>query len=330
MSIVLLIFLNGCNLKRESIGADNEIFVFTSKENRSDILRLMETIFNDTLFTPEPEPFYKIKFSSPNVFKNLNRQSNLVVASIGNNLLNPDTKLVRSLLGAERFQETISGNKHFIFSEDQFAQNQLFMILSGVSVDDIIQNIHGKELWIKDQFDKKFNRRQKKFLFQDLRREEIEEKLLKKYDWTINIPWGWEIIQEHQDSNWVWLGKEMPYQWISILWQDDLITSDSLNVYQFELNFPQKYYGNIQYNEYKYSIQQSEFQDWQGWKISGIWESLEEAQGGPFLSYIFYDGVTNRTYHINYLIFYPGNNKSIYMRQLDLIAHSFRIKDVKE
>ena len=330
MSIVLLIFLNGCNLKRESIGADNEIFVFTSKENRSDILRLMETIFNDTLFTPEPEPFYKIKFSSPNVFKNLNRQSNLVVASIGNNLLNPDTKLVRSLLGAERFQETISGNEHFIFSEDQFAQNQLFMILSGVSVDDIIQNIRGKELWIKDQFDKKFNRRQKKFLFQDLRRKEIEEKFLNKYDWTINIPWGWEIIQEHQDSNWVWLGKEMPYQWISILWQDDLITSDSLNAYQFELNFPQKYYGNIQYNEYKYSIQQSEFQDWQGWKITGIWESMEEAQGGPFLSYIFYDGVTNRTYHINYLIFYPGNNKSIYMRQLDLIAHSFRIKDVKE
>ena len=325
-----MIFLNGCNLKRESIGADNEIFVFTSKENRSDILRLMETIFNDTLFTPEPEPFYNIKFSSPNVFKNLNRQSNLVVASIGNNLLNPDTKLVRSLLGAERFQETISGNEHFIFSEDQFAQNQLFMILSAVSVDDIIQNIRGKELWIKNQFDEKFNRRQKKFLFQDLRREEIEEKFLNKYDWTINIPWGWEIIQEHQDSNWVWLGKEMPYQWISILWKDDLITSDSLNAYQFELNFPQKYYGNIQYNEYKYSIQQSEFQDWQGWKITGIWESMEEAQGGPFLSYIFYDGVTNRTYHINYLIFYPGNNKSIYMRQLDLIAHSFRIKDVKE
>ena len=330
MSIVLLIFLNGCNLKRESIGADNEIFVFTSKENRSDILRLMETIFNDTLFTPEPEPFYKIKFSSPNVFKNLNRQSNLVVASIGNNLLKQDTKLVRSLLGAERFQETISGNKHFIFSEDQFAQNQLFMILSGVSVDDIIQNIRGKELWIKNQFDEIFNRIQKKFLFQDLRRKKIEEKFLNKYDWTINIPWGWEIIQEHQDSNWGWLGKEMPYQWISILWQDDLITSDSLNAYQFELNFPQKYYGNIQYNEYKYSIQQSEFQDWQGWKISGIWESLEEAQGGPFLSYIFYDGLTNRTYHINYLIFYPGNNKSIYMRQLDLIAHSFRIKDVKE
>ena len=330
MSIVLLIFLNGCNLKRESIGADNEIFVFTSKENRSDILRLMETIFNDTLFTPEPEPFYNIKFSSPNVFKNLNRQSNLVIASIGNNLLKEDTKLVRSLLGAERFQETISGNEHFIFSEDQFAQNQLFMILSGISVDDIIQNIYGKELWIKDQFDEKFNRRQKKFLFQDLRREEIEEKLLKKYDWTINIPWGWEIIQEHQDSNWVWLGKEMPYQWISILWQEDPIIPDSLNAFHFELKFPQKYYGNIQYNEYKYSIQKSEFQNWQGWKITGIWESMEEAQGGPFLSYIFYDGVTNRTYHINYLIFYPGNNKSIYMRQLNLIAHSFRTRDVKE
>ncbi len=61
-------------------------------------------------------------------------------------------------------------------------------------------------------------------------------------------------------------------------------------------------------------------------EIVGIWESIEEARGGPFINYTWYDGVTDRTYNLNMLVFILFKNKASYIRQLDIIAHSFNVK----
>ena len=50
-----------------------------------------------------------------------------------------------------------------------------------------------------------------------------------------------------------------------------------------------------------------------------------DPKGGPFRSYVFYDPGKDLTYHINYLIFYPGNTKSIFFRQADMILKTFQI-----
>ena len=42
------------------------------------------------------------------------------------------------------------------------------------------------------------------------------------------------------------------------------------------------------------------------------------------VAYIFYDSKKDITYHLNYLIHYPGNNKTIFFRQADLILKSFK------
>ena len=53
----------GCEMKREALGADNEIRVICSNVDKESIRTYLETIFTDTLFTPEPEPYYHLKFS---------------------------------------------------------------------------------------------------------------------------------------------------------------------------------------------------------------------------------------------------------------------------
>ena len=49
-----------------------------------------------------------------------------------------------------------------------------------------------------------------------------------------------------------------------------------------------------------------------------------DAKGGPFYSYIFYDHHSDRTFHINTLVHNPGKSKAVYIRQMELIAKSFR------
>ena len=155
----------------------------------------------------------------------------------------------------------------------------------------------------------------------------MEQKLFSKYDWSIKIPWGWELIKELSDSNFVWIGREMPFQWISINWEPGNIISDELKAGNYLWSWLPKYYGYIQSSGYKFKLDKTNFNNNYAWRLKGVWETkeLKESKGGPFVSYLFYDDKNNLTYHINYLVHYPGKDKSLYMRQLDLIVKSFKI-----
>jgi len=324
--ILIALLLASCSTKREAVGAADEIIVVVSKEDRDSINNALTKIFSDTLFTPQPEPIYKLKYAEPVGFNELKRQSNLIIGSIGTSELNPGTKLVKSLLGKELFKETIDGNEQIIFSENQFGRGQLFMIISGETIGEINNALLENSEWIKSYFDKIFIEKQKKYLFGNDRLKKISKELKQKYGWEIQIPWGWEIIKELPDSNFVWFGRELPYQWFSMHWEDGLIIEDSTMAVEYSNRFPQEYYKNIRYNDYKYQMEQVVFNNWTAWKSFGIWETIDDARGGPFLNYTWYDGVTDRTYNLNMLVFIPGKNKSTFMRQLDIIAHSFTIK----
>ena len=76
-----------------------------------------------------------------------------------------------------------------------------------------------------------------------------------------------------------------------------------------------------------FSMEKMYFDSYKAWMCEGIWEFSDDntAQGGPFRYYLFYDNNTNRTFHINTILYHPGKDKSIMLRQMDLIAMSFRI-----
>ena len=93
---ICLIFVVNCEVKRDSIGGSDDLVVLAAKEDRKQIESLLSIVFNDTLLTPEPESFYKVKFSDPVNYQALKTQTNLIIASIGDFELNPATKLVKN------------------------------------------------------------------------------------------------------------------------------------------------------------------------------------------------------------------------------------------
>ena len=116
-----------CDIKKDAIGANDDLVVLAAKEDREDIRSLLSIVFNDTLLTPSPEPFYNVKFADPSSYDALKTQTNLIIASIGDYELNPATKLIRDLLGKKAFDNTLE-NTPVVLARDQFANNQLFMI----------------------------------------------------------------------------------------------------------------------------------------------------------------------------------------------------------
>ena len=328
--VVFIIFISiSCNSNRESLGADNEIRVICSKIDERIIRTYLSNIFSDTLFCPEPEPYYHLKFSTPETYIQLKNHSKVVVAAVNRDKGNPGLKLIERILPEETFKKTLSKDPVLLL-KNAYAKNQLFMVINAIS-DTILNNtIKSKKNAFRKEYNDLFISRQKKYLFGKNQKSSLEDTIFNDHSWRMNIPWGWISIKNIKDSNFVWLGKEMPFQWIGVTWisGDNISKMDKLEIGRYMWDWPKKYYGNIQFNDYKFKLDEALFNGSSAWRGKGVWETIDklDAKGGPFCSYFFYDRVTDRTFYINYLIHHPGNDKSIYMRKLDQVVRSINTK----
>ena len=321
-----LIFINfGCESKRDAIGADNEIIVICSDVDKDNVASFLSSIFNDSLYTPEPEPFYVLKFSSPESYSKLKKQTNIVVAAIDRDSTNTGLKLINNILPVKQRKNMVS-NDPIILAKNVHANHQMFMVINANSYEHLLGFVDKKRDYIKNFFNEQFNFRQSRFLFSQNNINAIRDSLLAEFGWSLDLPWGWNIVKKVPDSNFVWLGKEMPYQWIGIGWSEGSIVNSELSVGQYLWEWPKNNYKTIQFNAYRFVLKKASNDNFSAWRSTGIWETsdLIESKGGPFRSYIFYDNKKDLTYHLNYLIFHPGKSKSIFLRQADMILKTFK------
>ena len=308
---------------RESIGGNDDIIVLAAKEDREEISSLLSVVFNDTLLTPSPELFYNIKFAEPESFAALKTQTNLIIASIGDYELNPATKLARDLLGENAFNKTLSDTP-LILSRNQFAKNQLFMIISGDNYQQINDYLVQNNTFIKQQFDENFFKKQAQYFLDNERQEELESSIYNSYGWTMKIPWGWELIKNDINKSFFWIGQELPFRWIAVHWREGNHFSKE-DAFEYVSNFPQNYFNSIRYNQDYLNIEFDDFNSESSYKVYGLWESIEDAKGGPFQGHLFYDYENDRTFYISYIVFNPGGKKAFYMRQMEMIAKTIEI-----
>ncbi len=325
--LLMIVFCGSCDSKREALGSSNEIRVICSELDEPIIRDYLSSIFTDTLFTPEPEPYYYLKFSDPLVYNELNDQSKVVVAAVARDEGNSGYQLVKKLLPPNQFKETELGDP-VILAKDVNARNQLFMIINAMSVEQLFATVESKKDFIRKQFYDLFVERQSRYIFGDDRNKKLEDSLKTEFGWSMKIPWGWTKIKANFDSQFVWLGAEMPFQWIGIGWEDGNLVDNELEAGEYIWDWPKSHYGFIQFHDYKFKLNQTPYGNSNAFRADGIWETInvKKAKGGPFRSYVFYDENNDKTYHINYLIHHPGNDKSIFMRKLDLVVKTFKIE----
>ncbi len=321
-----LFFLSGCGLSPQTKGADDVLTVFCSLEDRPGAELILNQLFNDTLFTPEPEPYYKIHFIEPEDFWRFKMFANLVIVSVGDDPTNPATALAKHLLAPEVYRAALTGPEHLFLTLEPYARNQVLLVISGITAEDIVKSIPRRQKEIKQIMEAQFLQRQSESLFPRRSQKKLEQKLFQKYQWSVKIPPDFVVVREDPKRRLYWLGREDPYRWLVFHWEPGDVVADSLQAVEYARAFPQRLLTNIRYNDYRFKVEPTEFNDWYGWRFTGLWESLTEAQGGPFIAYLFYDGLTDRTYYFHLMIFHPGKKKYLLLRQLDIIAHTFYVE----
>jgi len=325
LGVFLILSIIGCG-KPMSKGADDELIILAAIEDADAARKILTKIFSDTLYTPSPEPYYKAKIIKPDDIKIMQHHPNLIAVSLNNDLTNLGTRLVKQILPKDSYENSKENNP-FILTVEPYAKLQTMLVINGKSTETILAAIDKQGNKIYNQFEKQFVERQSRFLFKRATKEELEKDVLKKHGFSLQIPWGFSVVQDSVETSVYWIGREEPFRWLVFHWQEGMVIKDIHEAETFSRDFPKRIFDHIQYSDYKYKIQPTMFNDWSGWRITGLWESLEESQGGPFIAYTFYDGITDRTYYIHALIYNPGGDKYILLRQLDIIAHTFYVEN---
>ena len=320
--LCLLIF--GCAGKKDSLGTDDEIRVICSKIDEPVIKDYLASVFDDSIYTPAPEPLFNLIFSRPERYEDLKEYAQVIIAAVNRDSTNPGYRLLKKLLPEGQLNNSEDDNP-VLLTRDLHAKDQVYAVINASNKEHLFNYLDKNKGLLRKHYDEQFKLRGSRFLFND-NQTQIEEKIKEDYGWFLKIPWGWEVLRNEDKMNFFWMGSEYPYRWMSIKWDSGNNINDELSLGKQIWNFPINHYKSIRFNENRFKLDRIYFNDYKGWQCSGIWESMDslDAKGGPFYSYIFYDHHSDRTFHINTLVHNPGKSKAVYIRQMELIAKSFR------
>jgi hypothetical protein len=348
---VLLLALTGCNpdadFRPEARGEEGRItIVIDSTQWRGAVGKaLRETITDEIPTLPAPEPAFDIRqvnISSQRQLADVQSFKNLVVVAPLSDSTN-EANLIRSVFSPEAQDAIREGNAAIVGREDVWRRRQQVFYVTAATTDALIQKIREDGGMLVDSFNVVTRQRLYREMFERGRQQDLEEQLMEKHGFAVNVQHDYQIAVDTTDF--VWLRRVLPETWRSLFvyYEEDADPSKLTPewVYATRDSLGQAYLqGSIEgYHvmiDYRRPLETEEvnFKGRYALETRGLWIIAREAPngdliidgGGPFLTYSFYDQATGRLYMIDGMVFAPGHDKREFLRQMEVIAHTFRTR----
>jgi len=177
--------------------------------------------------------------------------------------------------------------------------------------------------WILKEFQTLFEEKLFKRIFENGKNNKLSNTVSNILDYTIELQPDFKLIKSDSINSFIWLGRGYPYRWL-ILYKakkDDYINVDSSWIKlknDFAVFIPDIIItDNFSKNE-KVSYGQNKIP-----VMRGIYEHLESNTGGPFFVYMFDTEVSNEVILISGFVNYPGHEKLLLLKQLEIMAKTF-------
>ena len=122
--ILVSFFVFSCTGKKDSLGMDDEIRVICSETDEPIVRAYLNKIFNDTLYTPAPEPLFKLIFSRPAHYQDLKRYAQIIIAAVDRDNSNSGYRLIKKLLPEHQLNIKAKENP-VLLTKDLHAQAKL-------------------------------------------------------------------------------------------------------------------------------------------------------------------------------------------------------------
>ncbi len=329
-------------------GKEGEIVVVIDSTSWNGPLReaIQEQLAPWIATLPAPEPLFNLRrvgIGSQQAFESVRIVKNVVFAAPLRSDT-PEAQFLRSRLDSAAVEAVLAGSTAVVSRPDLWREAQQVYYVLGATEDDVAAALrdHGED--IRYAFNRITRERMQRDMFDRGRQPELEQRLLDRHDFAVNAQHDYFVALD--TTNFVWLRRVISSEtWRSLfVWYTDELSPADLTA-EWVVDTRDRLtraYVNGNLGDYvrvdrrrPLEAENINFLDRFGYEVRGLWhmvgdgengEIQEFGMGGPFLTYAFYDQPTGRTYVIDGMVFAPGFEKRDFLRQLEVIAYTFRTR----
>ncbi|MGL1887200.1 MAG: DUF4837 family protein [Reichenbachiella sp.] len=317
----------------KSAGAPNAIMVVmdTSKWNHKigDALREVFSEYVEGL--PREEPYFKIRNVNPYKFNSIIKRSSNVVMLYTLDDRSRQGWQMRKFFTDESLKKIAGDSSLFMLPQKNvYAKGQEVLHLFGQTEDQLIAKLRANKDRIRNHFIKIENDRISKSVLR-VREKTIEKKLATDYDFTIKVPYGYDISKALKDF--VWIRQLDPQIEKNIfihfkpfdseeVFDDVLAYRESItDVYMRDIEKPDIY---MTLQDTMAVIREVNYNGLYAKQTRGLWKLSDISGGGPFVSYVFVDEKQKRVYYLEGYVYAPSKDKRALMQEMEVILSTFK------
>ena len=344
---LLLVRCGDVDFRSEAIGEEGEVTVVIDSTlwdgPVGDALR--DQLGSPIVTLPSQEPAFEIKqlsLVSQQVLDVAQARKNVVfVASLDDTTTN-EARFIRSILSEEALQAILDGGTAVVPRDDVWRKRQQVFYITASSPEGLVAAIEEDGPGIVYKFNEVSRRRLQREMFDIGRQPEIEQYLMDNHGFAVHGQHDYIVALD--TSNFIWLRRNLSDTWRSVfIYYEENADPSKLSpewIYQMRNALTQRHVqgtlgGWVEIDQRRpLESEEINFKDRYAYEVRGLWHMVGEENGekfpfgagGPFLTYAFYDEPTGRLYLIDGMVFAPNYPKREFLRQLEVIAYTFRTR----
>ncbi len=325
-ALSLMLIFSGCSFKTDSFGEFNEIVVIAEDSDWQETEDIIKEVFEKPIKTPQPETFFYVHHQPVNTF-DVHKRRRLILLLGSLESTGEVGGLIQRMVGTS-VRPGIESGEHYVFLlEEEWAKNQVMMVLIGATIEDLKDKITENS----DQlFDTLYNRSIKFYtnvLYSIEEQEDLSKRIYNDYKFSLRIMNYYQVAEESTEDNFIWFRTANPDRMVFVHWIDttDVYVPDKEWILRERDRITQKLMDGTSIFPETAESKIVQFKDYLAVQTRANWWQPEEYVGGPMVNYCFFDEETSRIYMVDYSVFapdYPGQ-KEPFLRQLEAVVNTF-------
>ena len=305
----------------ESVGQANEIIVISSPEDRILIEPFLSDVFSHSIHTPQTEQDFILKYRNPWELESYKKYGNIIIASLDF----PKDSTTDILM--QRILDKHKQNAQLLTLGDLYAKNQLFCIihaLDAVAFENILTSNYE---WILEQYHTLFEEKLMQEVYKYGKNKDLSNKIFQIFGHSIDLQPDFKIIKADSLNSFIWVGRGYPYRWITLHKSRKDSYLDIKSSWEKLKNDYSRHMPKIKISNYYQENEKAYYGNNKIPIMRGIYEHSDSDTGGPFFVYIFDTEQTNEVILISGFVNYPGHEKLLLLKQLEIIAKTLHKGD---
>lgn len=349
------LLLAGCegDYRPRAIGKEGEVTVVMDSSHWTgpvgDSFRETVTPWVNTL--PQPERYFEtrhLELSTERVFDNIQDLKNVIVVAPLSDSTN-EADFLRRRLSEEARQAVLDGQTAVVNKPNLWRRSQRVYFVTAATPEDLASALNDNGGDIRSTFKEATLERMERDMYDDARQYSLEDTLMNRHDFAVNVQHDYQLAIDTATASkgFVWLRRILAKtrREFFVYYEDGMSPEDITPewIYETRDSLTREYlqgnvagFARIDYRR-PLTTEQTEFKDRYGYETQGLWHMVTATDdpdnfqsvggGGPFVTYAFYDQSTDRVYLLDGSVFAPEFEKLEFLRQMEVMAHTFRTRN---